>query len=75
VPGEQFVEHALHIKRNSSFLHTQVIELINSHIAYVPTKEAFKRGGYETINSRVVPGGGEMLAEEAVRILNKLYNN
>lgn len=75
LPGEQFVEHALYIKQNSPFFHTQVIELTNSHIAYVPTKEAFKRGGYETINSMVAPGGGEMLADKAVRILNKLYNN
>lgn len=75
LPGEQFVEHALYIKQNSPFLHTQVIELTNSHIAYVPTKDAFKRGGYETINSRIAPGGGEMLADEAVRILNKLHNN
>jgi len=29
---------------------------------------------YETINSRVAPGGGELLAEKAIDILNKLYN-
>ena len=75
LPGEVFVELGLAIKEQSPYSHTFVIELTNSHIAYVPTKEAFSRGGYETINSRLAPGGGEMMVESAVRLLRKLKNN
>lgn len=72
LPGELFTEHGLMIKAASPFTKTMVIELTNSHIAYVPTKEAFKQGSYETINSRLAPGGGEMLVEKAVELLRSL---
>lgn len=75
LPGEVFVELGLAIKARSPFKTTLVIELTNSHIAYVPTREAFSQGGYETINSRLAPGGGEMMVESAVRLLNELYSN
>lgn len=72
LPGELFTEHGLAIKAASPFPKTMVIELTNSHIAYVPTKEAFRQGSYETINSRLAPGGGEMLVEKAVELLRSL---
>ena len=72
LPGEVFVELGLAIKKASPYKHTMVLELTNSHIAYVPTKEAFSRGGYETINSRLAPGGGEMMVETAIRSLKEL---
>ncbi|HLT93287.1 MAG TPA: hypothetical protein VKZ56_01940, partial [Membranihabitans sp.] len=70
LPGEVFVELGLDIKNRSPYKYTFVIELTNTHIAYVPTREAFDRGGYETINSRLAPGGGEMMVESAVKLLN-----
>lgn len=72
LPGEVFVELGLAIKKASPYKHTIVIELTNAHIAYVPTKAAFSRGGYETINSRLAPGGGEMMVESAVRLLKEM---
>ena len=75
LPGEVFVELGLAIKANSPFKTTLVIELTNSHIAYVPTRHAFSEGSYETINSRLAPGGGEMMVESAVRLLKDLYLN
>lgn len=72
LPGEVFVELGLAIKHASPFAHTYVIELTNSNIAYVPTRHAFAQGSYETVNSRVAPGGGEMLVEAAVRLLKEL---
>ena len=73
LPGEVFVELGLAIKKGSPFKTTLVIELTNSHIAYVPTREAFSQGGYETINSRLAPGGGEQMVESALRLLNQLF--
>ena len=75
LPGEVFVELGLAIKAGSPFKTTLVIELTNSHIAYVPTREAFAEGSYETINSRLAPGGGEMMVESAIRLLKELHSD
>jgi neutral ceramidase len=72
LPGEIFVELGLAIKRQSPFAHTFVVELANDNPAYVPTRAAFVQGAYEVENSRVAPGGGERLVEEALRLLKEL---
>jgi hypothetical protein len=72
LPGEIFVELGLAIKQASPFKTTLVIELCNDAPGYVPTKKAFAEGSYETVNSRVQPGGGEMLVEAAVKLLKEL---
>jgi hypothetical protein len=72
LPGEVFVDLGLAIKRASPFGTTMVMELCNDAPDYVPTKKAFAEGSYETVNSRVVPGGGETIAETAVRLLTEL---
>jgi neutral ceramidase len=72
LPGEVFVELGLAIKRGSPFRHTLVVELANDNPAYIPTEKAFKEGSYETINSRIAPGGGERLAEAAIQLLKDL---
>jgi hypothetical protein len=72
LPGEVFVELGLAIKKSSPFKTTLVIELTNSHIAYVPTRKAFSQGSYEIINSRLAPGGGEMMVEAAISMLNEI---
>jgi len=46
--------------------------LCNDAPGYVPTAKAFKEGSYETVNSRVLPGGGEKLVEAATRLLKEL---
>jgi neutral ceramidase len=71
LPGEVFVELGLSIKRSSPFRHTFVIELANDNPAYIPTEKAFKEGSYETVNSRIVPGGGERLANAAIELLKQ----
>ncbi|BCS32655.1 hypothetical protein TBR22_A18690 [Luteitalea sp. TBR-22] len=69
LPGEVFVDLGLAIKRASPFTHTLVIELSNDNPAYIPTEKAFAEGSYETVNSRIAPGGGERLVAEAIRLL------
>jgi neutral ceramidase len=75
LPGEIFTELSMAIKEASPFKTTLVIELTNSHIAYVPTEKAFRQGSYETINSRVAPGGGELMVEAAIKLLNEIKKN
>lgn len=72
LPGEVFVELGLFIKRSSPFRHTFAIELANDAPGYIPTEKAFREGSYETVNSRIAPGGGEKLAEVAVEALKAL---
>jgi hypothetical protein len=72
LPGEFFVEYGLMIKNLSPFDNTIIVEMANNGVNYVPTKKAFLQGGYEVENSRLAPGGGEMLAEAAVQMLKEL---
>jgi len=72
LPGEVFVELGLAIKRASPFAVTMVVELAHDTPDYVPTRKAFQEGSYETVNSRVQPGGGEMAVETAIRLLKQL---
>src|SRR5262245_36283068 len=69
LPGEVFVELGLAIKRSSPFARTLVVELCNDVPAYIPTNKAFAEGSYETVNSLVQPGGGEVMVETAVKLL------
>jgi sugar phosphate isomerase/epimerase len=71
LPGEVFVDLGLAIKRASPFPVTLVIELCQDDPGYIPTKKAFSEGSYETVNSRIAPGGGEMMADAAVRLLKE----
>jgi len=72
LPGEVFVDLGLAIKRASPFATTLVIELCQDAPGYIPTKKAFAEGSYETVNSRIAPGGGEMMVKAAVRLLREL---
>ena len=70
LPGEVFVELGLAIRRASPFRTTMVLELCNAvETYYVPTRAASAGGGYETTNSTIAPGGGEMLVQESIRLL------
>jgi hypothetical protein len=72
LPSEIFVELGLAIKAASPFKTTIVIELANDSLGYIPTRKAFAEGSYETVNSRVAPGAGEMLVDAAVKLLKDL---
>jgi neutral ceramidase len=72
LPGEVFVDLGLAIKKASPFATTLVVELCNDAPGYIPTEKAFAEGSYETVNSRVAPGGGEAMAETAIRLLREL---
>jgi len=75
LPGEVFVDLGLAIKRASPFPITLVIELCQDAPGYIPTKKAFAEGSYETVNSRIEPGGGEMMVDAAIRLTAMAYNS
>jgi hypothetical protein len=76
LPGVPFVEFALDIKKKSPFLATLVAGNVNDYPGYVITRRAFEHGGFETWPARsakIGPGGGEFMAERAVRLLEELW--
>ncbi len=72
LPGEVFAELGLDLKKRSPFANTMVIELANADIRYVPTRRAFAEGEYEAVNSRLAPGAGEEMVEEALQLLHEI---
>lgn len=73
LPGEVFVELGLEIRKRSPFRTTLVIELANDSVpAYIPTRKACAQAGYEVFSSLLAPGSGEIMVEEALRLLAEL---
>ena len=67
--GEPFIETAQQIVAGSPFAHTLFSGYSNGAFGYIPTREAFAEGGYETRASAYAPGAAETLAEGVVRLL------
>ena len=70
--GEPFVEVQLRIKLESPASYTFVAHQCNGYVGYVPTREAFKRGGYETRTanwSKLPPESLDLIAEAAIELL------
>lgn len=75
VPAEYFVEYGLHIKERAHPAHALVVSCANGSVGYVPTRDAFRRGGYETTfgpSSMLAPEAGEMIAETALSLIGAL---
>lgn len=72
MPAEYFVELGLRIKEESYPRHTLVVGHANGMVGYIPTADAFRRGGYETtfsMSSRMAPEAGDLLADAALDLL------
>ncbi len=72
LPHEVFVELGMAIRKRSPFRTTLVVSLANDVDFYVPTRKAFAEGSYEVTTSPYQPGGGELLVEGAVKLLESL---
>ena len=75
VSGEFFTGLGLDIKKQSPFKKTVVIELANDWIGYLPDREAFELGGYQTwVGSHNIAeiGTGERVVEKAVAMLKEV---
>lgn len=74
IPAEYFVEFGLRIKTSCHPRHALVAAHANGMVGYVPTREAFERGGYETTfgpHSRMAPEAGDLLADAAIRLIQQ----
>lgn len=73
-PGDSFVELGLFIKQNSPYAFTFVSEQSgNGSLSYIPNEKAFPEKTYEVESARISPGGGEVLATAASRLLTELF--
>jgi neutral ceramidase len=72
MPGEDFVEFAIDIKKRSPlYPHTFAVELAYDDVSYIPTQEAFPQGGYTVYSCRFEPGTGEQMVETALAALKE----
>lgn len=77
IPGEMFARLGLELRRRSPFRHTCLIGLANENIGYIPDRQAYADGGYQTWvgwHSKLEVGTGEAMVNQAVAILNELYD-
>lgn len=72
VPGEPFTETAQAIASQSPFPHTLVSGYTNGGFGYIPTRAAFREGGYETEATPFSEDAAEALTAETVRLLKEL---
>ena len=76
VPGEPFVEEQLRIKLASPAAFTFMAHMSNSFVGYIPTVQAFARGGYETqtsAGSKLAPEALGMIGDAAIGMLNDMF--
>lgn len=76
LPGEPFVEAQLEIKRRSPAARTFIAHMSNRYVGYIPTRDAIRRGGYETTPSsasKLAPEAHEMIIARSVALLHDLY--
>lgn len=74
--GEPFVEAQLKIKLEAPTRQTMVAHFCNGYVGYLPTKQAFKHGGYETrqgAGSKLVVGALDQITRAGQRMLRELY--
>lgn len=69
VPGELFVEIALRIKAETDHP-VFIMGITNGYVGYLPTREAYRAGGYEVVSAKVTEAAEELLVE-AIRELDR----
>jgi hypothetical protein len=72
VPAEYFVEYALRIKQAAWPRNALVGACANGMLGYIPTREAFEHGGYETTfgtPSCMAPEAGDLLADAVEELI------
>ena len=70
LPGEVFVEYQLWLDEQSPFERTFVFGYTNGVIGYVPTADAFPKGGYEVETAHKYYAGTLMLAPECEQVIH-----
>ena len=72
MPYEAFGAHGVYVKENSPFPMTMIFSCANGGWNYIPTKEAYDYGCYESFTSYFAKGAGEAAAEKLTDMLHSL---
>ncbi len=81
MPGEMFSGISLRIRKQSPFQYTLCCSVSNGSLAYLPTREARHRGGYETWVGKaagsylLADNIDDALVEENTKLLSKISRN
>ncbi len=70
-PIEMFDTNGKEVRDASPFKTTYMCSLTNGSMGYVPSKLAFPHGSYEVLACAYVPGTGEQISGELVKMLNE----
>ena len=73
-PCELFVRLGLRLKERAHPRRAHAVGSANGYIGYVPTADAFARGGYETTflnTSKMAPETGDLLVDAALGLMNR----
>ncbi|MBT7302627.1 MAG: hypothetical protein HN849_24070 [Victivallales bacterium] len=78
LPGEPFVEGQLAIKVNSVAPYTFIAHLTSQYVGYLPTREAYARGGHEanadvTYWAKLAPGALEQVVQTTTDLIADLW--
>ncbi|MCZ6678786.1 MAG: hypothetical protein O7E52_16250 [Candidatus Poribacteria bacterium] len=76
LPGEPFVEGQLQIKMNSPTYPTYIAHCTSHYVGYLPTRDAFPRGGHEVETrfwAKLEPEALEMVVAGAVKLLHEVF--
>lgn len=78
IPAEYFVEYSLRLKTRANQRRGYIVGQANGMVGYVPTKEAFARGGYETTfgcHSKMAIEAGDMLLDASLELVRDYAAN
>ena len=73
VPYEMFDTNGMDVKNASKFKSTFICTSANGRFGYIASDLGFQNGGYEVYSCKFVRGTGEALANEYIKLLEKLY--
>ena len=75
-PFELYTDYGVRIKARSPAVQTLVVQLTAGCGAYLPTRRAVAGGGYSAriVDGLVGPEGGDVLVEETVKTLGKMWS-
>jgi len=75
VPGELFCELGLQVKERAWPTRAWISTCTNGRVGYIPTLEAFRRGGYETTfgpSSMLAPEAGALIVQTAIELIEQI---
>ena len=70
-PFEMFDTNGKEVKDGSPFKTTYMCALTNGSMGYIPSALAFPHGSYEVNSCAYVPGTGELVSGELIKMLNE----